>query len=86
MEVEEKLQENGGIPGKAGCSYQIGLLQRVQQAGNMGGGREIYLYGSGVSGLKESWGEAAGEWRSPYYTRNAGTGYSAETEEMASQQ
>jgi hypothetical protein len=42
---------------------QLGMHQRTQGAGEVGGGREAYLYGSGSAGLMKVDGEVAGEWR-----------------------
>ena len=36
IEVEERWWKNGGPPGIAGCSGQLGLAQRAQRAGKIG--------------------------------------------------
>lgn len=45
-----------------GCLSQLGVPQRIHQAGMMGGGRETYLYGSGSAGLMKV-GGGMREWR-----------------------
>ena len=39
----ERQQKNGCLPEVAGSSWQLGLLQRTQQAGIMGGIKEAYM-------------------------------------------
>lgn len=48
MEMEERWQENGCLPGIVGCLGDVVLVQRAQPIGKMGGERGVYLYGSGV--------------------------------------
>lgn len=41
-------------------------VQRTQLAGEIGGGRETYLYDSHKAGLMKVGGEVTGEWKSPW--------------------
>ena len=48
MKVGRELEGEWRSPEIADRLGQLGMTQRAQQAGKMGGGREAYLYGSGV--------------------------------------
>jgi hypothetical protein len=45
MKLDRRWQENGGLPGRVGCSS---LTQRAQTAGKINGERGASLYGSDV--------------------------------------
>lgn len=53
MKVGRDVLETGALPGLAGCTGQLGLLQWAQQAGKMwvGEGRAASLNGLGFEGL-----------------------------------
>lgn len=43
--------ENERPPGLVGLTGKFGFLKEAKKAGNICGGKEIYLYGSGSTGL-----------------------------------
>lgn len=54
---------------RTGCSGQLGLLQKIQQAEKIDNRMKSYLYGSASTGLIKVGGEVGGEWKFPWHNR-----------------